>query len=241
MSKRPDDGFPTTQWSLVVAAGKLTGAEARSALTEICQAYWYPVYAQIRRSVGDPDFARDLTQEFFADLLEKGSLATADPDRGRFRHFLNVLIKRHLSHQRRRERTLKRGGGMSMIELDFDSAESSYRYELAQRQTPETLFEQVWARTLLARAMERLRRETAGTTSEERFKLFEPYLTGQEVRTPYKEAAEKLGMSEAAVKTAVHRLRKRFGELLRAEVRNTVVDPAIVEEEIRHLISVIGS
>lgn len=241
MVRATDDGFPTTQWSLIVAAAGKPSAESRKALTGICQAYWYPVYVQIRRIVGDAETARDLTQDFFAELLEKEFIAAANPDLGRFRQFLRILIKRHLSHQRRRAGTLKRGGGMSRIDLDFESAESSYRFEQARKQDPESLFEQLWARTLLSRAMGRMRKEMKGTANQSRLERLEPFLTGQPVEGGYKQAAEDLGMTEAAVKTAVHRMRKRFGDLLRAEVADTVADTDLIDDEIRYLFSVLAS
>jgi RNA polymerase sigma-70 factor (ECF subfamily) len=241
MTEGGEGRFPTTRWSVVLAAGDEDSSASRESLARLCEAYWYPVYVRYRRMERDPESARDLTQAFFADLMERGTLTVADPGRGRFRCFLTALLRNFHANERRRAQTMKRGGGIRELGLDLDGAESRYRLEPAHDETPELLFDRVWARTTLSRAMDRLRshQEEAGTA--ERMRRLEPFLTGGGSGARYAEVAEELGMSEDAVKTAVHRMRKRYGEMLRAEVGETVDDPRLVDEEIRHLFAVLSS
>lgn len=233
-----DKGFRTTRWSLVVAAGDSRSPDYRRALEELCGAYWYPVYAFIRRSGQDPDAAQDLAQGFFAQLLEKRTLKAADQERGRFRSFLLTALKFYLSNEQQRERAQKRGGGRAPIPLDAATAEKHYSLEPVQEHTPETLFERRWALALLERSLDRLREELKRSASPERSLRLMGCLTSDDGR--YKQLAAELGMSESAVKVAVHRMRRRFGKLLREDVAHTVEGPEKVEEELRHLFEVIG-
>ena len=232
--------FGTTRWSLIVAAGDSNNPDCRRALDELCGAYWYPVYAFLRRSGRDPDAAQDLTQGFFARLLEKQTLKAADQERGRFRSYLLTALKFYLSNERQRERAQKRGGGQAPIPLDRNTAEKHYSLEPVEEQTPEALFERRWALALLERALDRLREELKRSASPERSLRLVGCLTGDDGRGRYKQLAAELEMSESAVKVAVHRLRRRFGDLLREEVAHTVEGPEQVEEELRHLFAVIG-
>lgn len=241
-SEKPDRLFSTTQWSLVLTAADSGAPDCRRALTALCEAYWYPVYVLVRHSRRDPDTARDLTQGFFVELLEKDLLKVADPVRGRFRSFLKTALRHYLAHDRRDAAALKRGGGRPLLTLDFREAESRWQDEPVEASTPETLFERRWAHTLLTRALTRLRGEM-GATAEgaARFHRLQPFLTDQSPRERYAEVAAALGMSESAVKKAVQRLRLRFGDLLRAEVSQTVHEPQEIEDEIRHLFTILGS
>ena len=233
---REQDGrFKTTRWSVVLAAGDSRNPQSREALTTLCQSYWYPVYAQFRQLGNGSDAAQDLTQGFFTELLDKQTLKVADPDRGRFRSFLKTSLRHYLSHERRRQRAQKRGGGQPTVALDADQAESMYGLEPADEETPESVFEERWARTLLQQVFERLQGETRGETARDRFRRLEPFLSGKGSGERYKDVAAELGMSESAVKVTLHRMRRRFGELLREEVARTVDDTAEVDGEIRYL------
>ena len=234
------DRFSTTQWSLVLAAGDSQNPDSREALAALCRAYWYPVYAYVRH-LGEPaDRAQDFTQGFFTHLLESRTLKVATPERGRFRSFLKGVLRHYLSHEWRRERTQKRGGDQPTLDLDYVQAESDYKVEPADEHTPETAFEQRWARTMVAQVLERLRGQMSGATGRDGFRRLEPFLTGQPAGGQYKQVAVELEMSESAVKVALHRMRRRFGELLREEVARTVNDPGEVDKEIRHLFDVLG-
>jgi RNA polymerase sigma-70 factor (ECF subfamily) len=230
-----DRRFSTTEWSLVLAAGDSQAPDSREALASLCRSYWYPVYAHVRQ-LGEPrDRAENLTQGFFAHLLENRALSVATPDKGRFRSFLKGVLRHYLSHEWRRQRAQKRGGGQRPLALDYAQAESDYRLEPADDQTPESAFEQRWARTLLSRVLDQLRGQMEGETGRARFRRLEPLLTGTSAGRPYKQIAAELEMSESAVKVMVHRMRRRFGELLRREVARTLNDPDDVDEEIRYL------
>jgi RNA polymerase sigma-70 factor (ECF subfamily) len=231
--------FATTSWSQVLAARDGTDTEARDALERLCETYWYPLYAYVRRRGHDPEAARDLTQGFFAELFENETLRQVEPSAGRFRSFLLACLKHFLSHERDRAKTLKRGGGTSPISLDAAAAEKRYDREPAVDLTPEEVFERRWALTVVERALGRLRQEADEKGHPQRFIRLAVYLTGETPRLPYREVASELAMSEGAVKVAVHRLRRRFGELLRAEVAETLADPAETDQEVRHLLLVI--
>jgi len=229
--------FATTRWSLVADAG---AAGERAILGELCGAYWVPLYVFARRSGHSEDDARDLVQDFFATLIEKDYLAAADRDRGRFRTFLLAAFKNHASKLRERERALKRGGQRTRLSLDFDDGERRYQLEPADDRTPEDLFEKRWALTLLDRALERLavRERGKGSEQAERFEALRPLLTGGPAQ-PYRELGEQLGISETAVKVAVHRMRARYRDALRAEIADTVSDPAFVDDEIVRLMQAV--
>jgi RNA polymerase sigma factor (sigma-70 family) len=240
--------FVTTRWSLVAAAGgeDRQAPDARRALAALCEAYWYPLYAYVRRRGHDANDAGDLTQAFFARLREKNDLRLADPQRGRFRSFLLAAMNHFLANEWRNARAAKRGGGAAVLSLDLSSAETRFGREAAavepsHEMTAEKAFERQWALTLIGQAMAKLRAEyaAAGPAKERLFEALSPVLGG-EGEASYAHTGEKLGMSEGAVKVAAHRLRKRCRELLRDEVAQTVADPAEVDEELRHLLAAVA-
>lgn len=232
------DDFRTTRWSVVLAAGSRKATDARTALADLCETYWYPLYAYARRKSGSRDRAEDLTQGFFAELLAKGWVAGADRERGRFRAYLLTAFKRHMGHEREKDRAQKRGGGRPPLRLDFDDGERLYRLEPSHDITPERVYDRRWALVLLERVLDRLGREMEGEGKVDRFDALRPYLTGE--GPPLREAAERLGVSEGAVKTAVHRLRGRYRDLLRAEIAETVGSTDEVDSEIRELLGALG-
>ena len=224
--------FPATRWTLIAAAKESGSPAARKALAELCQAYWYPLYAFIRRSGHDTNEAEDLTQAFFASLLEKEAFASADPARGRFRSFLLASCKHFLANQHDRSVAQKRGGGRPVLTLD--DAEARYRRETARSQSPEQLFDRRWALALLESVLDRLRQEYDSGGKSRLFSELKGFLTGDTAR-PHAVVATELGMSEGAVKVAVHRMRRRYRELLRDEIGQTLGEPAEVDDEIRAL------
>jgi RNA polymerase sigma-70 factor (ECF subfamily) len=236
-----NSSFATTHWSLVLAAGKDASASAEEALTSLCQTYWYPLYAYVRRQGHQPDDAQDLTQAFFARLLEKHYLQSADPERGRFRSFLLTAFRRFLSKERDRERTKRRGGGMKLLPLDFEAGEKRYSLEPAHEVTAEKIYEQRWALTLLDRVFARLRDECGKAGKQQDFNWLKVYLTGEAGTPSYQEVAAEIEMTEGAVKVAVHRLRRRYRELVREEIAQTVAGPEEIEEELRHLFAALRS
>ena len=229
----------TTQWSQVLAARDGADSEARRALESLCQTYWQPLYAYIRRQGSNPEEARDLTQAYFAEFLDKDFLQHVDPTKGRFRAFMLASLRNFLSKARDSDRTLKRGGGTTTLSLDSETAEDGYTRQPADRMTPEDVFEHRWALTVLDGAIDRLGRTYASAGNEKVFEHLRAYLTSADPELPYREIAEILEMSEGAVKTAVHRMRKRFGECLRTELSQTVDNPADIDSEARHLLQVI--
>lgn len=231
--------FPTTSWTLVLQA---SGPDARrSAVEDLCSIYWAPVYAFVRRRVNDPEEAKDLTQAFFTRFLEKHDLHPSGPEQGRFRHFLLASVKHFLSNERDRERAQKRGGGHPLLALEFGGAGNRLSWEPIDTLTPEKIFEKHWATLMLDRALHTLRQEFASAGKTCLFDGLKTCLTGNGAPEHYRELGAGLGMSEAAVKSAVHRMRHRFGEMLRAEVAQTVADPADVDDELRYLFSVVSS
>ena len=229
----------TTQWSQVLAARDGSDTEARRALEALCQTYWQPLYAYIRHQGAGPDDARDLTQGFFVELLEKDFLADVDPEKGRFRSFLLASLRHYLSHERDKTRALKRGGGTTTLSLDVEAGEADYALRPTEAMTPVDVFERRWAMTVLERAMNRLGDESVTTGNGTQFEQLKQYLASAEPQEPYREAGEALGISEGAVATAVHRLRQRYGQCLRAEIAETVVNPAEVGDELRHMLEVV--
>jgi len=232
--------FPLTQWTVVLAAGGTPSPAAAAALERLCESYWYPLYAFVRRSGYSPADAEDLTQEFFARLLEHNWIARADRQRGRFRSFLLMAMKRFLAREWNRVKTLKRGGQVRFVALQLDTAESRYSREPADTRTPEQLFEKHWAMTLLGGVLRRLREEYAGDGRGWLFETLEPCLIGKRESQPYAALAQQLGMAVGAVKVAVSRLRERYRERLKEEIGHTVASPSEVEEELRHLFRVLA-
>lgn len=229
--------FPTTEWSRVVTAGSCDAPGAQEALSVLCQAYWYPIYAYVRHRGQPPEQAQDLTQDFFAYILERGLIALADPTRGRFRTFLLTVCARHLAAHRDRQNAAKRGGTKPLLSLDPLDAERRYASEPANALTPERIFEKTWALTLLGRVVERLRREYDDAGRSDRLEALLGILTRDAVSDSYAEIAGRLGMTEGNVRVAIHRLRRRYGLLLREEIAATVSDEAQVDDEIRELFS----
>ena len=234
-----DGRFETTHWSLVLAARTGKSVESRTALEALCGAYWFPLYAFIRRQGYGAEEARDLTQGYFARLVERGDLIDVRPELGRFRSFLLVSVKHFLSNELDRERAKKRAPGRPLISLDAQTAEYRYRIEPAETLTPETLFERKWAMTVLERTLARLGGEWSESQKAQRFEALRTHLSGDAPTASYRELGETLGMSEDAVKVTVHRLRRRFGELLRDEIADTVREPGEVDDEIRYLLGIL--
>lgn len=229
--------FPTTRWTLVVAAGDPGRKEARSALVSLCENYWYPLYAYLRRRGCAADQAQDLTQEFCIRLMEGRYLDRADPEKGRFRSFLLTSLKFFVADEQDRQRAQKRGGGL-LVPLEFSSGEDRYQREPAHDLTPERIFERRWALSMIERVVERLRSEFVQHGSTEHFDRLKVFLLGQS-DAPYAALAREMNTSEGALKVAIHRLRKRYRELFRQEIADTVADPADVESELRYLVAVL--
>jgi len=232
--------FATTHWSVVLAAGRPKSASYRQALETLCGTYWFPLYAYLRRQGYDSHQAQDYTQAFFTNLLDKGGLGLADPKRGKFRSFLLASLKHFLSNERARARAKKRGGGRKALSLDFENAESQYALEPRDELSPEKLFERSWALTVLARTMARLQAEAVSTNKLKLFDRLKIYLTAEKGSVPYHNAAAELDMTEGAVRVAIHRLRRRYRELLRDEIAQTVTSDDQIDEEIRDLFTALG-
>jgi DNA-directed RNA polymerase specialized sigma24 family protein len=237
----PRPAFVTTHWSVVLSAREGESPQSAAALEKLCRIYWYPLYAYIRRSGQSKENAEDLTQAFFARLLEKKFLDSAQQERGRFRSFLLVALKRFLTNEWERAHAQKRGGFQAQMSLDTEMAERKFQSEIASTEIPpDRAFERRWALTLLELTMSRLRLEfeRAGKISEfERLKIF---LTADKKEIPYASVAAELVMNEGALRVAVHRLRKRYRELFREEIAHTLAEGESVDEELRHLMSVLG-
>jgi RNA polymerase sigma factor (sigma-70 family) len=231
--------FPTTRWSLVAAAGNPQRKEARSALVSLCENYWYPLYAYLRRRGYPAEQAQDLTQEFFVRVLEGRYLDRADPVKGRFRSFILTSLKFFVADEEDHQRARKRGGG-ALVPLEFPSSEERYQREPAHDETPERIFERRWALSVLERVVDRLRQEFVLHGRPEHFERLKVFLLGQS-DTPYAAVAREMNTSEGALKVAIHRLRKRYRLLFRQEIADTVADPAEVESELRYLAAVLST
>ena len=225
----------------MVSAGKPGGEEAREALSSLCHRYWFPLYAYVRRRVPNLHEAQDLTQEFFLRLLEKDALAKAAPERGRFRSFLLASLDNFLANEWDKARAKKRGGGVQALPLDLSTGESRLSLEPADTMTPERLYEREWTLTLLGLAMDRLQAECEANGKLRQFALLKGALAGGGESMSYATIATELEMTEDAARQAAHRLRKRYRELLRAEVAQTVASPSEIDEEIRSLLATLGS
>jgi len=230
--------FTTTHWSVVLAAGRDSSPGAAQALERLCRTYWYPLYAYVRRRGHDAHEAQDLTQEFFARFLANHTLQSVDRNKGRFRAFLLAAINHFLTNEWKRGQTLKRGGGLSFISLDEATAEERYRLEPATDLTPEKVYERRWALTLLDQVLNGLRDEYVAAGKDELFEKLRPFLSDAKGALSYGEAATQTGLSEAAARQAVHRLRRRYRERLRGEIAHTVSAPREIDAEIQHLFTV---
>jgi len=225
----------------VVLAGDPKEPLARASLAELCDAYWYPVYTFIRRRGHNAEQARDLTQDFFARALEEGLFAEADPTRGRFRSFLRTVCAHFLTNRRDRDNALKRGGGQMFLPIDAGDAEERYAVELADGLTPERIFDRSWALTVLGRVLAQLKQEYDDAGKSESFEALHSLLADSPELSSYAAVAARLGTTEGASRVAAHRLRARYGELLRREIASTLADPADVEDEIRDLFTALDA
>jgi len=232
--------FRTTHWTLVLKAGRQESSSADEALASLCRAYWYPLYAFVRRRGYDPAEAQDLTQEFFARLIEKRSLTVVERGRGQFRSFLLAALAHFLDNEWDKSQAVKRGGGCSIVSLDEQDAEDRYVHEPFHELTAEKLYERRWAITLLDRVVAALKSEFTASGEAAVFDALHAYLTETKATESYKDLAPKLGLTEGALRVKAHRMRRRFGELLRAEIAHTVSQPEEIDEEIRHLYAVLG-
>ena len=248
MSENPDHpiagrtragAFAPTRWTMVLAAGDQASADAAEALETLCRTYWYPLYAFVRRKGYSPPDAEDLTQGFFAHLLKGEFPAGVKPQGGKFRSYLLTAFQHFLHNEWNRGKAQKRGGGQTDLSLQELDAEGRYRLEPVDDATPESLFDRRWATVLLERCRERLREEYTADGKADLYQKLQHCLTGAERSVPYATLATELGSSESAVKMAVHRLRKRFGKVLRLEIGQTVSSPEAVEDELSSLLAVL--
>ena len=237
----PGDIFATTRWTVVLAAGRQATPQAALALEELCRTYWYPLYAYVRRQGHTHEDAEDLVQGFFARFLAKNYLESLSAERGRFRAFLLASLKHFLANEWDKSQRLKRGGGEVPLSLDWQRADTRYRLEPADPLSPDKRFDREWALALLERVIVRLRDECVADGKAETFDRLKSFLTVDRAAVPYAQAAAQLGLAEGAVRVAVHRLRRRYRELLRDEIAQTLADPAQVEEELRALFGAFGS
>lgn len=236
---QPKGWFATTHWSVVLSAGDSASPQAGAALDNLCRNYWYPLYAYVRRRGHDAEAAKELTQEFFALLLSKRLLAGVDPTKGKFRSWLLGVMNHFLAHEWARVRAQKRGGGQPAFSLDDSGADERYRSEPADESTPETIFDRRWAFTVLDQAATRLRGEYETAGKGALYSTLKGFVSAESEPVSYEEAARHLGLSQGAVKSAIHRLRQRYQELIREEIAQTVTSMAEIDEEIRYLLAVI--
>ena len=233
--------FLSTHWSIVLRAGQADDdSDTRDALAFLCQRYWYPLYVFVRKKGIVREAAEDVTQGFFARLIEKNALEHATPSRGRFRSFLLASLQNFLGNERDQAAALKRGGGKPLLSLDIEAGESRLRAEPSHDQTPESIFDRAWAVHLLELVVDRLRKEFADKGKATEFEILQPFLAGTHPEASYAQAAAEIGCSYAGVRQAAHRLRKRYRELLRAEVAQTVNGEDEIEDEIRGLFDALG-
>lgn len=234
-SSAPGDIFATTRWTVVLAAGRTATPQADGALEELCRTYWYPLYAYVRRQGHAREDAEDLVQGFFARFLAKNYLESLSAERGRFRAFLLAALKHFLANEWDKSQRQKRGGGAAALSLDWQTADTKFQVAATSEPGPDQAFDREWALALLERVITRLRAECAAAGKAESFDRLKPFLTLDRAAVPYAQAAVELGLAEGAVRVAVHRLRRRYRELLREEIAQTLADPAQVEEELRAL------
>jgi len=227
--------FPPTRWTVVLASGQSNSTHARQALEALCQTYWAPTYAFLRRKGHSREDAQDLTQGFFLHLLEKSALGKVNPSKGRFRSFLLVSVKNFLANEWDKANARKRGGGQVFVPFDTQLAEAGVGLPAAAQDTAEKAFERRWALTVLDVVLARLRAEHVRSGKTALFEALKSALSGEGRSVPYAEVAARLGLSEGSLRVAVHRLRQRYRELLREEIGHTVSTPAEIDDEIRAL------
>ena len=230
--------FLTTRWSVILKAQDKSSPDSAAALEALCRTYWYPLYAYVRGTGRSPEDAQDLTQEFFARLLAQDWLRVVLPEKGRFRTFLLVSMKRFLTNEWHRERAQKRGGGTALLSLD--SAEAEHRFAAEPPLAPDQLFERRWAMTLLNESLERLQREFARSGRAKEFESLKEWLTAERGSIPYRDIAAPLGATEGAARVAVHRMRKQFRQLFRETIAETVEADADIDAEVRHVAAVLS-
>lgn len=235
------DWFTTTHWSVVLSAAQGERPAACQALEQLCSTYWYPLYAYVRRRGYSQEDAQDLTQAFFERVLEKNYLEQVDQSKGRFRAFLLATLKHFLSDQSDRRRAAKRGGGRTILSLDVQAGEERYQCEAVDSLSPDKLYERRWAFTVLGEARKRLRAEFAAAGRLRLYEHLDAFESGEETGLTFTEVGRQLALSEACVKAAASRLRRRYGELVREEIAHTVASVAEIDEEIRHLVKVVSN
>lgn len=240
MSRDAGRRIVTTRWTVVLAAGRSDSSESRAALETLCEAYWYPVYAFVRRAGHSSDEARDLTQEFFSRVIEKRYLRAARPERGRFRSFLLASVRHFLSNERDWRNAIKRGGGKPVLPLEFDDGERRYKIEPVDDSTPERIYERRWATTVLEVAMRRLEDAQARAGRQASFSRMKGLVFGEAGPGAYEDLAAEVGMTVGALRVAIHRLRRQFGATLRQVIAETVERDDAVDEELRYLLGVIS-
>ena len=233
--------FATTHWTAVLAAGRGDSRQAEVALEELCHTYWYPLYAYVRRQGHSHADAQDLTQGFFARLLEKNYLEAVNSDKGKFRAFLLVALKRFLANEWDRANRQKRGGGVMPLSLDWQDAESRYQINPADNLSPDKLYDRAWALIVLERVITRLRDESGTDGKAGQYEQLKSFLMMGKSEIPYAQAAAALKLTEGAVRVAVHRLRRRYREVLREEITQTLANPAQADEEMQALFSALAS
>jgi RNA polymerase sigma-70 factor (ECF subfamily) len=231
----PGDIFATTHWTVVLAAGKRHTPQSDGALEELCRTYWFPLYAYVRRRGYSKEDAEDLVQAFFARFLEKNYLAGLSAERGRFRAFLLAALKHFLANEWDKSQAQKRGGGAAHLSLDWQTADTKFQVAATNEPSPDKAFDREWALALLAKVIERLQQECAADGKAKLFEQLKIFLTAGKGALSHADAAKKLGMDEPAVRVAVHRLRKRYRQLLRDEISQTLADESQVDEEMRAL------
>jgi len=230
-----DDRFATTRWTMVMNAGRHGSVEAEQALSALCEAYWFPIYSFIRRQGKTKEDAEDLAQSFFASLLDRQGLGRPDQSNGKFRSYLLAAVKNFLANSRDRDHALKRGGRITHLSLDWESADSRFSLVNQHSGSPDQDFDREWALALLARVISLLGAEFSRTGRDGEFTVLKEYLTGGKGDLPYDDAARTLGMEAGAIRVRVHRLRKRYRELLKQEIASTLLDPSMVDEELSSL------
>ena len=231
----PGDIFATTHWTVVLTAGQERSPQAARALEELCRTYWFPLYAYVRRRGHTKEDAEDLTQAFFTRLLEKNYLASLDSEKGKFRAFLLASLKHFLANERDKSHAQKRGGGNANLSLDWQTADTQFQIAATDGPGPDKAFDREWALALLAKVIERLQKECEADGKAKLFDQLKIFLTAGKAESAQREIAGALGMDEGAVRVAVHRMRKRYRQLLRDEIANTLADAAMVDEEMRAL------